>query len=171
MLALQRLRQERLGRTALVSDHTQWSTRQVVEAYRSLCVVEHVFKNMKNTDFLRWQPAHHWTNQKSRVHALYCVLALLVASLARKVAFESGVNLTLPALLKELSAIREVAVIYPPGTLAHPKDHITLSHMSTRQKKLAQALEIGETLGQKVQYTTKQSNCLNFLRLHLGLRT
>jgi transposase len=146
--ALQRLSQERLGRTLLVSDHTQWNTRQVVEAYRSLFLVEDAFKNMKNTDFLRWQPAHHWTNQKLRVHALYCVLALLVASLARKIAFESGVNLTLPALLKELSAIREVAVIYPPGTLAHPKDHITLSRMSARQKKLAQALEIGETLGQ-----------------------
>jgi len=146
--ALQRLSQERLGRTVLVSDHTQWSTRQVVEAYRSLFLVEDAFKNMKNTDFLRWQPAHHWTNQKLRVHALYCVLALLVASLARKIAFDSGVNLTLPALLKELSAIREVAVIYPPGTLAHPKDHITLSRMSARQKKLAQALEIGETLGQ-----------------------
>ncbi|MCG2779167.1 MAG: hypothetical protein L6406_26125 [Desulfobacterales bacterium] len=26
--ALQRLSQERLGRTVLVSDHTQWSTRQ-----------------------------------------------------------------------------------------------------------------------------------------------
>ena len=146
---LQRLSQERFGRTVLVSDHTQWSARQVVETYRSLSVVEDAFKNMKNTDFLRWQPAHHWTDQKLRVHALYCVLALLVASLARKVAFESGVNLTLPALLKELSAIREVAVIYPPGTLARPKDHITLSRMSARQKKLAQALEIGETLGKK----------------------
>ena len=145
--ALQRLSQERLGRTVLVSDHTQWSTHQVVDAYRSLFLVEDAFKNMKNTDFLRWQPAHHWTNQKLRVHAFYCVLALLVASLARKIAFESGVNLTLPALLKELSAIREVAVIYPPGTLAHPKDHITLSRMSARQKKLAQALEIAETLG------------------------
>jgi transposase len=144
--ALQRLTQERLGRTVLVSDHTQWSARQVVEAYRSLSVVEDAFKNMKNTDFLRWQPAHHWTNQKLRVHALYCVLALLVASLARKVAFEAGVTLTLPALLKELSAIREVAVIYPPGTLARLKDHITLSRMCARQKKLAQALEIGETL-------------------------
>jgi transposase len=145
--ALQRLTQERLGRTVLVSDHTQWSARQIVETYRSLSVVEDAFKNMKNTDFLRWQPAHHWTNQKLRVHALYCVLALLIASLARKVAFEVGVNLTLPALLKELSAIREVAVIYPPGTLARQKDHITLSRMSARQKKLAQALEIGETLG------------------------
>jgi len=145
--ALQRLSQERLGRTVLVSDHTQWIPQQIVEAYRSLSVVEDAFKNMKNTDFLRWQPAHHWTNQKLRVHALYCVLALLAASLARKVAFEAGINLPLHTFLKELSAIREVAVIYPPGTLAHPKDHITLSRMSARQKKLAQALEIGETLG------------------------
>ena len=103
---------------------------------------------MKNTDFLGWQPAHHWTDQKLRVHALYCVLALLIASLARKEAVEAGVNLTLPALLKELSAICEDAVIYPPGTLARPKEHITLNRMSARQKKLAQALEIGETLGQ-----------------------
>jgi transposase len=147
--ALQLLSQERLGRTVLVSNHTQWNARQVVEAYRSLSVVEDAFKNMKNTDFLRWQPAHHWTNQKLRVHALYCVLALLLASLARKVAFEAGINLPLHAFLKELSAIREVAVIYPPGTLAHPKDHITLSRMSPRQKKLAQALEIGETLIQE----------------------
>ncbi len=147
--ALQRLSQERLGRTVLVSDHTHWSARQVVYTYRSLSVVEDAFKNMKNTDFLRWQPAHHWTNQKLRVHALYCVLALLLASLALKVASKAGVNLTVPALLKELSAIREVAVVYPPGTLAHPKDHITLSRMSPRQKKLAQALEIGEILGQK----------------------
>jgi transposase len=109
--ALQRLTQERLGRTVLVSDHTQWSPSQIVGAYRSLSVVEEAFKNMKNTDFLHWQPAHHWTDQKLRVHALYCVLALLVASLARKVAFQAGVNLTLPALLKELSSIREVAVI------------------------------------------------------------
>jgi transposase len=149
---LQRLTQERLGRTVLVSDQTHWSARQVVETYRRLCVVEDTFKNMKNTDFLRWQPAHHWTDQKLRVHALYCVLALLLASLARKVTFEAGVTLTLPALIKELSAIREVAVIYPPGTLARPKDHITLSRMSGRQKKLAQALEIGETLKQKGYY-------------------
>jgi transposase len=144
--ALQRLSQERLGRTVLVTDHTEWNAHQIIEAYRSLHVVEDAFKNMKNTDFLRWQPAHHWTDQKLRVHALYCVLALLMASLARKVACEAGVMLTLPALLKELSAIREVAVIYPPHTLTRPKDHITLSRMSARQKKLAHALEIGRIL-------------------------
>jgi len=102
---------------------------------------------MKDVRFLRWQPAYHWTDQKLKVHAFYCVLALLLASLARKVAVEAGMNLTVPALLKELSGIREVAVIYPHGTLAHRKDHITLSRMSPRQRRLAIALDIGEVLG------------------------
>jgi transposase len=144
--ALQRLSRERLGRTVLVTDQTKWSACQVVEAYRSLSTVENAFKDMKNTDFLRWQPAYHWTDQKIRVHALYCVIALLLASLARKVALQAGIDLTIPALLKELSAIRQVAVIYPPGSLVRQKDHITLSKMSPRQKKLAQVLDIGQTL-------------------------
>ena len=147
--ALQRLTQLRLGRTVLVTDHLDWRAQKVVEAYRSLWEIEDAFKNMKNIDFLHWQPTFHWTDQKLRVHALYCVLALLISSLARKQALQAGINLSLPALLKELSDIREVAVIYPPGTPARPKDHITLSRMSSRQKKLADLLEIGHILSQK----------------------
>jgi transposase len=102
---------------------------------------------MKNVDFLHWQPAYHWTTQKIKVHGFYCVLALLLATLARKVVAQAGVDITIPALLKELSAIREVAVIYPQGTLAHRKNHMTLSRMTSRQKKLAEHLEIAEILG------------------------
>jgi transposase len=145
--ALERLGRERLGRTVIVTDRRDWDARQTIEAYRGLSAVEEAFKNMKNTDYLRWQPAWHWTDQKLRVHAMYCVLALLLGSLARKEAVGGGIDLTLPALLKELSAIREVAVIYPTGTLGARKDHITLSRMSPRQKRLARTLEIGEILG------------------------
>ncbi|MEI7899385.1 MAG: hypothetical protein WCK89_03975 [bacterium] len=107
---------------------------------------QEAFKNMKNIDFLHWQPAYHWTDQKLRVHGLYCVLALLLATIARKIAIQAGMNLSLPALLEELTEIREVAVIYPPGTLAHPKDHITLSRMSPRQRKLAEILHVAQAL-------------------------
>jgi len=145
--ALDTLTNQRLGRTVLVTDHLDWSPQQVIGAYRSLASIEETFKNMKNIDFLHWQPAYHWTDQKIRVHAFYCVLALLLTTLARKIAVQAGIDLTLPALLKQLTAIREVAVIYPHGTLAHRKDHITLSRMSPRQRKLAQCLEIGNILG------------------------
>jgi len=144
--ALDKLTHERLGRTLLLAVKTQGDAKDIIGTYRSLTEIEDVFKNMKNVDFLRWQPAYHWTNQKLKVHGLYCVLALLLATLARKVATKAGLNLSLPALLDELSAIREVAVIYPQGVLAHRKDHITLSRMSPTQRKLADALEIAKAL-------------------------
>jgi transposase len=144
--ALRRLTEERLGKTVLVTDRLEWSPAEVVESYRNLNCVEDAFKNMKNVDFLRWQPAYHWTDQKIQVHGFYCVLALLLSTLAGKVASDGGVDLSLPALLKELSGIREVAVIYPPGTLARPRDHTTLSRMSSRQKKLLELLDVGDVI-------------------------
>jgi len=144
--ALAKLTNERLGRTVLVTDHPDWNASDVITAYRSLSAIEETFKNMKNIDFLRWQPAYHWTTQKIRVHGFYCVLALLLATLARNEAAKAGVNMSIPALLKELSAIREVAVIYPQGALAHRKDHITFSRMTSRQRKLAECLQIGDVL-------------------------
>jgi transposase len=140
--ALATLAAERLGRTVLITDQLQWPTNDVVSAYRNLASIEDAFKNMKNINFLRWQPAYHWTDQKLHVHGFYCVLALMLATLARKIVVEAGVNSTLPALLIELCDIRQVAVIYPKGTLAHPKDHIALTRMTPRQKKLVKALQI-----------------------------
>lgn len=146
--ALTRLTNERLGRTLLVTNHHDWSSGRVIEAYRGLAKVEESFKNMKNLTFLRWQPAYHWTDQKIRVHGFYCVLALLLCTLARKQAVQAGIDLSLPAMLKELSAIREVAVIYPKGTLAHPRDHIAISRMSAKQRRLAEALNLAAILTQ-----------------------
>jgi transposase len=144
--ALDKLAHQRLGRTLLLAVKTEGDASDIIGTYRSLTRIEEVFKNMKNVDFLRWQPAYHWTDQKLKVHGLYCVLALLLATLARKIACQARIDLSLPALLEELSTIREVAVIYPPGTLAHRKDHITLSRMSSTQRKLAEALELATVL-------------------------
>ena len=58
----------------------------------------------------------------------------------------------LPAMLEELTDIRELAVICSPGTMARRKDHITSSRMSVRQRKLADILEIGRVL--KGQYSS-----------------
>ena len=144
--ALQRLNDHRLGRTLLISDHLDWPTADVITTYRGLAAVEDVFKNMKNIHFLHWQPAYHWTDQKLRVHGFYCVLGLLLATLARLTAARAGIDLTVPRLLEELSAIREVAVIYPPGTPGARKDTVTLSTMSPRQRKLAECFGIAEVL-------------------------
>lgn len=138
--ALRELSDQRLGKTVLVTDNLDWPPHQVIESYRHLAYIEETFKNMKNVDFLRWQPAYHWTDQKLRVHGFYCVLALLFCSLAHKIVLQNGIKITIPALLKDLSAIREVALFYPPET--SQKSQITVSRLSPRQKKLAQLLGV-----------------------------
>lgn len=137
------LLQHRLGRTMLITSHLDWSLEKVIETFRSLYHIEDTFKRMKNTDFLHWQPSFHWTDQKIKVHSFYCVLALLLASLARKIAGEAKIEISLWKLLEELSDIREVAIIYPEDS---GKSEFTLSRMSPRQKRLSELFEIGSIL-------------------------
>ena len=143
---LTRLRTTRLGRTLLVTDRLQWEPEEVVRTYRGLARIEDAFKNMKNTDYLRWQPSWHWTNQKLRVHGFYCVLALTLVRLARKVAWEAGEELSVGKLLDELTGIKEVALIYPEGYKKRGEGRLSHSRMSPQQLRLAKALDIGKVM-------------------------
>jgi hypothetical protein len=60
-----------------------------------------------------WEPLYHWTDQKIRVHALYCVMALILAGLLHREARRAGLELSLEALCRELSSICEVINLYP----------------------------------------------------------
>lgn len=137
------LLEHRLGRTALITNQITWNSETVIDTYRGLYRIEDAFKRMKNTDFLHWQPSFHWTDQKIRVHGFYCVLALLLASLAKKTACEAKIEISLWKLLEELSDIREVAIIYPEGT---GMNEFRMSRMSPRQKRLAELFEISEVI-------------------------
>jgi transposase len=143
---LEDLTATRLGRTLLITNRLSWLPTEVISCYRDLANIEETFKLMKNREYLRWQPAFHWTDQKIKVHSLYCVLALLLATLARKMAWEADVELSLPKLLDDLSGIKEVALLYSASKKGKQKTQFTMSRMSPRQKKLAELFEIGDVL-------------------------
>ena len=142
--ALDRLTKTVLGRTLLLTNRLDLLAPEVIRTYRDLEHIEEAFKHMKNRDYLRWQPAYHWTDQKLDVHSLYCVMALLFATLARKTACEAGIDISLPALLDDLSSVKEVAVIHSQD--GRIKADVTLSRMTPRQKKLAELFDIGSLL-------------------------
>jgi transposase len=146
-----------LGRTLLITSHLTWDEEQVISAYRGLNAIEDIFKRMKNIDYLHWQPAFHWTDQKIAVHGLYCVLAVLLAALAHKIVRESQLEIPFLKMLDELSGIREVAVIYTEKTSENRKDCITLSRMSTIQRKLAEILKIGDLIVGNTKKSAKKT--------------
>src|SRR5256714_389825 len=112
--ALERLTATTLGRRILFTDNHEWTTEDIILAYRSQYHVEAAFRTMKNPHFVGWEPMYHWTDQKIRVHALYCVMALTLAGLLQREAHRAGLELSLEALGRELSSICEVINLYAP---------------------------------------------------------
>jgi transposase len=104
---------------------------------------------MNQLDFLHFRPQFHWTDQKIRVHAFYCVLALTLITLLRRELFRGGLEMSTHEMLDDLTKIKEVAVIYPPGTMAHRKDHTTLSRTSKRQKRMIELLDLTTLLPER----------------------
>src|SRR5438309_134783 len=92
----------------------EWTIVEIILAYRSQYHVEAAFRTMKNPHFVGWEPMYHWTDQKIRVHALYCVIALTLAGLLQREAHRAGLELSLEALGRELSSICEVINLYAP---------------------------------------------------------
>src|SRR5260370_498827 len=95
------LEEELFGKRILFSDKTaeQTTTAQIVAGYRSQESVEGDFRQMKDPRVVSFSPMFHFTEQKIRVHVLYCVLALIVARLMMREPGQAGLPLTGRALL------------------------------------------------------------------------
>lgn len=138
---LNRIFSEKLGKTILFTDNHEWSTEEIVLAYRGQAGVEDCFKTMKNPHFVSWGPMFHWTDHNIRVHAFYCVIALTIVSLLQRELHNSGIDLSIISMLEELSKIREVAITYD-GNRIRNRPTLTLSKLSQIQQKLFDILQL-----------------------------
>ena len=140
--AFARIKEQQLGKRILFTDQKNWSNEQIVLAYRSQSQIEDAFADMKDPHFLSWEPMFHWTDSKIRVHAFYCVLALILGSLLRRRAAQNGLSLSLQALFKALNGIQEVTNVFPPagkpGSPGRPYVKTTLTEMDYIQQALFQ---------------------------------
>ena len=139
--AWNRLQHTLLGKNILFTDQESWSDEAIVRAYRGQYHIEEAFKRMKNPHFVSWRPLHHWTDQKIRVHALYCVLALLLSSLLRRTLAQKGIEISIVKILGTLSRIKEVALIYR-GPRSRVQPVIRLSRLTPLQEQLVEALDL-----------------------------
>lgn len=126
------------GKNILFTNQDEWLDASIVSAYRGQASIEEAFKVMKNPHFIEWSPMYHWTDDKIRVHAFYCVLALTLCSLLCRELHQKGIDMSIPSILEELSGIYEVAHIYPAE--ARQKDVFTLSELTKIQQRLMEAL-------------------------------
>ena len=143
--ALESLTRTVLGKRILFTDNHDWTTEEIILAYRSQHHVEAAFRQMKDSHCISWQPMHHWTDQKIRVHSFYCVLAFTLLCLLHRTACKAGVPVTVPALLDELSSIEEVVNLYASGKTGQrgrPRAVTTYSDTSQTAQKLSKLFHL-----------------------------
>jgi transposase len=133
-----------LGKTILFTDRDSWPDENIVLAYRAQSHVEAAFRRMKDPRFLTFRPTFHWTDQKLRVHAFYCVVALMIVSLLRRKLAQAGMQLSAATIIDKLADVRELILVYPgPAQASDVFTRTTLSELDSLQRQMIDALGIG----------------------------
>jgi transposase len=134
--ARRRLERRIFGKRILFTNRDEWTTAEVVAAYRSQSEVEAGFRQLKDPRVVSFSPMHHWTDQKIRVHVFYCVLALAVAHLLRRHGDQAGLHLSVRELLAELAGIQETVLLYHDGGKGRPRARRILTDRNPTQQAL-----------------------------------
>lgn len=136
-----RLTQHYFGLRVLITDRSQWTTAQIVEAYRGQSRVEAAFRDLKDPGMLATRPQFHWTDQKLHVHAFMCVIGYLLVRLlwwrARK---DAGFTGSARNLLSQLARIRSCRIVEHSGRAGRPRVRQQIEEIDSALENLGRAL-------------------------------
>ena len=129
------LEEEIFGKRVLITDRRDWTTSEVVTAYRSQWEVEAGFRQLKDHDYIAVAPMFHWTDQKIAVHLFSCVLALSVLRLMTRDVRQGGLSMSTGEIMRELADLQETVLVYP-STGGRPRARRVLTEMTPTQERL-----------------------------------
>jgi transposase len=108
-----KLQERSLGKTILFTDRADWPNERIVAAYRSQYHIEDAFKQMKDTKYLSFKPLRHFTDAHIRVHAFYCVLSFMLASLLNRELEDMGHKMSIRRMLDRFQEAQQVISVFP----------------------------------------------------------
>ena len=76
--AFDKLKENTLGRKIVATNRHEWSSEEILLAYRGQAKVEYAFRNFKNPYHMAIRPQYHWTDQKIEAHFLMCIIGYLL---------------------------------------------------------------------------------------------
>lgn len=101
------------GKNIIVTDNTDWTTDNIVQASLDRWVVEKVFRDSKSSHHISTHPMFHWTDSKIRCHLLTCVIALTMKRLLELQVEPVLGTVSGEKIIEELRALRSVLVWHP----------------------------------------------------------
>jgi len=108
----------RFGKQILFTDRESLHPGEVIDIYLDRYIIEDAFRITKSDRWVKMDPVFHWTDSKIRVHALTCMIALLLVRIAHKRARANGFAQGAERMLELLSSINTAILLYPKSTKA-----------------------------------------------------
>lgn len=101
-------KQSLFGKNIIITDNTDWTTEDIVQASLDRWQVEDRFRQCADEDLVGIRPIRHWTDSKIRCHLFTCVVALTyVRRLELKLAAK-GIKHTAEKVMEEMRHLHSV---------------------------------------------------------------
>jgi transposase len=99
------------GKNIIITDNTDWTTREIVEASLDRWQVEDRFRLSKNEDLVGTRPVRHWTDSKIRCHLFTCVAAMTYLRRLELKLFSAGINRTAEDVMDDMQHLHSVLTL------------------------------------------------------------
>lgn len=126
------------GKTIHITNRTEWTALEIIQAYRDQNIIENCIKETKGMKHSLWWPLGHWTDQKIHVHGFYTFIALILKSLVLKKLNDHGIHRCWHSVVTDLDEIYEVVELVSENGQIVPQ--IRLSKTNGQQKELLRVL-------------------------------
>jgi transposase len=104
-------RRASFGRNIIITDNTDWTTADIVQASLDRWQVEDRFRQSKDDDLVSTIPIRQWTDSKIRCHLFTCVVAMTYLRRLELRLREAGHSLTANSAIDRLRKLHSVLSI------------------------------------------------------------
>lgn len=104
-------KQAMFGKNIIITDNTDWTTREIVEASLDRWQVEDRFRLSKNDDLVSTRPIRHWTDSKIRCHLFTCVAAMTYLRRLELRLSAAGVSRTAEDVMEDMLHLHSVLTL------------------------------------------------------------
>ena len=99
------------GKNIIITDNTDWTTREIVEASCERWQVENRFRLSNDDDLVATRPIRHWTDSKIRCHLFSCVIALAYLRRLELELAAAGIKRTAEDVMDDMRHLHSVLTV------------------------------------------------------------
>jgi len=105
---------DRFGKNILITDITDWTTDEIVQASLDRWTVEDGFRVSKDEQQVALRPIRHWTDSKIKCHIFTCIAAMALLRIIELRLRDAGVNMTAKTAMRHMNNLHS-CLMWLPG--------------------------------------------------------